>query len=81
MVKNPPSNAGDVGLIPGWGTKIPHAMGKLSSQLEKPTGHNEHSVQQKPKQTHTVIICEKWDRGLFFLFIFQNVYNEQVFLL
>ena len=22
MVKNPPSNVGDVGLIPGWGTKI-----------------------------------------------------------
>ena len=30
MVKNPPSNAGNVGLIPGWGTKIPHAMGQLS---------------------------------------------------
>ena len=29
MVKNPPSNAGDVGSIPGWGTKIPHAMGQL----------------------------------------------------
>ena len=28
VVKNPPSNAGDVGLIPGWGTKIPCAMGK-----------------------------------------------------
>ena len=22
MVKTPPSTAGDVGLIPGWGTKI-----------------------------------------------------------
>ena len=30
MVKNPPSNAGDVGLIPGQGTKIPHAAGQLS---------------------------------------------------
>ena len=28
VVKNPPSNAGDVGSIPGWGTKIPCAMGK-----------------------------------------------------
>ena len=26
-VKNPPSNAGDEGLIPGQGTKIPHAIG------------------------------------------------------
>ena len=30
VVKNPPSNAGDVGLISGRGTKIPHAAGQLS---------------------------------------------------
>ena len=30
MVKNLPSNAGDAGLILGWGAKIPHAMGQLS---------------------------------------------------
>ena len=30
VVKNPPSNAGDMGLIPGQGTKIPHAVGQLS---------------------------------------------------
>ena len=29
MVKNLPSNAGDVGSIPGQGTKIPHATGQL----------------------------------------------------
>ena len=35
MVKNPPSNAGDSGLIPGRGIKIPHASGQLSTpQLE-----------------------------------------------
>ena len=28
MVKNPPSNAGDAGSIPGQGTKIPHAAGQ-----------------------------------------------------
>ena len=28
--KESPSNAGDTGSIPGWGTKIPHAMGQLS---------------------------------------------------
>ena len=28
VVKNPPSNAGDVDLIPGRGTKIPHAAGQ-----------------------------------------------------
>ena len=26
VVKNPPSNAGDTGSIPGWGTKIPPAV-------------------------------------------------------
>ena len=30
VVKNPPYNAGDAGLIPGQGTKIPHAVGQLS---------------------------------------------------
>ena len=30
VVKNPPSSAGDMGSIPGGGTKIPHAAGKLS---------------------------------------------------
>ena len=29
-VKNPPANAGDMGSIPGLGTKIPHSVGKLS---------------------------------------------------
>ena len=30
LVKNPPYNAGDVGLIPGQGTEILHAVGQLS---------------------------------------------------
>ena len=29
MVKNPSCNAGDSGLIPGQGTKIPHAAEQL----------------------------------------------------
>ena len=28
-VKNPPSNAGDAGSIPGQETKIPHVVGQL----------------------------------------------------
>ena len=28
--KNPPWNEGDKGLIPGWGTKIPHTTELLS---------------------------------------------------
>ena len=30
VVKNPSSNARDVGSIPGGATKIPHAAGQLS---------------------------------------------------
>ena len=30
VVKDPPSNAVDTGLIPGWGTKIPQALGQQS---------------------------------------------------
>ena len=30
MVKNPPYNAGDSDMIPGRGTKIPHATEQLS---------------------------------------------------
>ena len=30
MVKNLPCNAEDVGSIPGWGTRIPHAVRYLS---------------------------------------------------
>ena len=32
VAKNPPSNAGDAGFIPGQGTKIPRAKRKLSSR-------------------------------------------------
>ena len=40
VVKNLPSNAGDAGSIPGWGTKIPHATGQLSPHSLEPTCHN-----------------------------------------
>ena len=30
VVKNPPYNTGDTGLISAQGTKIPHAAGQLS---------------------------------------------------
>ena len=30
MIKNPPCNAGDAHLIPGWETKIPLASEQLS---------------------------------------------------
>ena len=30
VVKNPPFNAGDTGLIPGWGIKTPQSLEQLS---------------------------------------------------
>ena len=47
VVKTLPCNAGDVGLIPGRGTKIAHALGHLSPQataMEEPTGHSEEPM-------------------------------------
>ena len=46
MVKNPPSNAGDAGSIPGRGTKISRATGQLSPRTttrEKPAPRKERS--------------------------------------
>lgn len=34
MVRNPPFNAEDVGVISGWETRIAHTAGHLSSHLE-----------------------------------------------
>ena len=35
LVKNLPFNAGDVGSIPGQGTKIPHATEQLTPDTDK----------------------------------------------
>ena len=51
VVKNLPSNAGDVGLIPGQGTKIPHAVGQLNllTATREPSGFRAHALQlEKP---------------------------------
>ena len=45
MVKNPPPNAGDVGLISGWETKIPYAAVQLSTHFS-----NKNPVQPKKKK-------------------------------
>ena len=45
VVKNLPSNTGDISLIPGFGTKIPHAAKQLSpcTTTTEPKHHNERS--------------------------------------
>ena len=47
VVKNPPSDAGNLGLIPGLGNKIPHAMGHLSpwNAIAKPMRSGAHLLQ------------------------------------
>ena len=62
MVKNPPSNTEDTGSIPGWGTKIPHAVGQLSSCAStmkpgalEPIRHNRReapALQRKDSECH-----------------------------
>ena len=44
VVKNLPSNAGDVGSSPGRGTKIPHAKGQLSLHTS----------------TREALVCSNW---------------------
>ena len=46
VVKNLPPNAGDIGSIPGRGTKIPHATEHLSpgTATREPACHNEKSA-------------------------------------
>ena len=47
MVKNSPCNAGDVGSIPGQGTKIPHAKKQpsLSNAATEPSRSRAHGSQ------------------------------------
>ena len=47
MLKNLPCNAGDLGLIPGRGTRIPHAVEQLSPSAT--TTEPAHSRAPAPK--------------------------------
>ena len=70
VVKNPPSNARDVGLIPDQETKTPHVMGQLSpcTPTREPIHLNDWApvLQQRPehsqekKKDHT-----PWSSGIY----------------
>ena len=47
VVENLPTNTGDVGSIPGQGTKNPHATGQLSLHA---TTREAHVPQQDPEE-------------------------------
>ena len=59
MAKNLPSSAGDTGSIPGWETKIPHALGRLCphTATTEPVHRNKDPAQPKTskpqKSSHT----------------------------
>ena len=59
VVENPSCNAGDAGLIPGRGTKIPHATGQLS--LRATTTEPAHSractpqLERSPRTTTKIL--------------------------
>ena len=64
MVKNLPSGAGDVGSIPGWGTKIPHALGHLSPsattrEVYTPNREPKHCKKDpgQPESENTPVLC------------------------
>ena len=40
MVKTSPSNVGDMGLIPGWGAKIPHALQPKNQNIKQEEYYN-----------------------------------------
>ena len=48
MIKNPPCRSGDMGSIPGQGTKIPHASEQLSPHTT--TREPAHSRACAPQQ-------------------------------
>ena len=57
VVKNPPSKAGDVGSIPGGGTKIPHTAKQLSPH---PTVKTQSS--QKEKKRLMCVNCVAYNK-------------------
>ena len=72
MIKNVPSSAGDVGLIPGWGTKIPHATKPAHSNkdLRQPKIEKFYSASWSVNSRETTragisghLQCPAWKNG------------------
>ena len=55
VVKNPPCNAGDAGLIPDWGSTIPYASEQLSlsAASTEPTCSKAHTPEPENLCTTT----------------------------
>ena len=71
VVKNLPSNAGDMGLIPGQRTKIPRAVEHLSScaATKDPTRHNQDPTQPNKKINVFFFLRKESNSHFVFMFI------------
>ena len=47
MVKTLPPNVGGAGLIPGWGTRIPHTLGPKNQTIKQKQSCNKFSRDKK----------------------------------
>ena len=87
MVENLPSSAGDVGSIPGWGTKIPHAT--------KPTHSNKDPEQPKKEKFYSAswsvnnreptrtgisghLQCPTWENGWLVCWFTADTYSHPI---
>ena len=62
VVKNPPSDSGVMGSIPGWGTKILHVLGQqsLCPQISEPTRWSPHALwSPRTASRETPVYCNK----------------------
>ena len=58
VVKNLPSNAGDAGLIPGQGTKIPQAVEQLILYTTRKTQHSQKEKKKKKTDNKKKILMK-----------------------
>ena len=65
VVKNLLSNAGDAGSIPGWGTKIQRALGKLSPAREAHVLQLLTYAEQQEKPEHEKPLCCNLEKPLY----------------
>ena len=61
VIKNPPHNAGDVGSVPGLGTKIPHSVELLLSPSTLTREFMHHSERPHVPQLRSDVLVLKED--------------------
>ena len=66
VVKTLPSNAGDVGSIPAWGDKIPHASGAKKPKQRQCCDKFSKDLKKKRYQEETALLWRwlQWERYL-----------------